>query len=185
VSRYEARHLFNPPSLISWTRVALAFAFVQVAGSVALTLVVLALAAVSDIADGFVARRFGLATPTGAVLDAVTDKVFAATVLTTLVLAGRLTLINVALLGAREIVEAPLVFLLAVRPAVRLRRVDERANVFGKAATTLQFATVVAVLAGSPLVSVGVWLTAAVGVAAGLTYWRRLAGARTPLRTSR
>lgn len=137
-------------------------------------LVLLALAGASDVVDGFVARRFGLATPTGAVVDAIADKVFVATVLVTLVVAGRLTPANVALLGARELVEAPLVLMLALRPSVRARRVDERANAFGKIATTLQFATIVAVFESSSLATVGVWLTAAVGIAAGLTYWRRL-----------
>ena len=86
MGRYRARDLVNAPTLVSWLRIPLAAAFPFVRESVSGSLVVLGLAAATDVIDGFIARRFGLATPTGAVVDGVTDKTFAATVLGTLVL---------------------------------------------------------------------------------------------------
>ena len=177
MGRYNARDLLNAPTLLSLARIPLAAVFPHTIDQPPLSLVVLGAAAFSDVLDGFVARRFGLATPTGAVVDGVTDKLFAASVLVTLVVADRLTLIDVALLGTREIIELPFVVWLAVSPAARSRKIEERANVFGKTATTLQFATVVAVLGRSELRAVGLWMTAAVGVAAGISYWMRACAA--------
>jgi cardiolipin synthase len=174
VGSYAARDLLNAPTLISLTRLPLAAAFTQTLSSTALSLLVLGAAAFSDVLDGFVARRFDLATPTGAVVDGLTDKAFAATVLVTLVLAGRLMAVDVALLGTRELVELPLVGWLALSPAARSwRKIDNRANVLGKAATILQFATVAAVIGRHDVHLTGLVLTATVGAAAGVSYWRR------------
>jgi phosphatidylglycerophosphate synthase len=179
VGRYRAADLVNAPTLISFLRLPLAAVFPFTLGRPTLGIAVLAAAAGSDVLDGFIARRFDRATPMGAVVDGITDKLFAAVVLVSLVLAGRLALVDVALLGAREITELPLVAWVAVSAAARRRKIDERANVLGKAATTFQFATVFAVLVESEWRAVGLWATALVGVAAGLSYWARTLRARS------
>lgn len=173
MGRYRARDLVNVPTLVSWLRLPLAAAFPFVRESVGGSLVVLGLAAGTDVVDGFIARRFDLATPTGAVIDGVTDKVFAAAVLGTLVAAGILRPTDLLLLGSRELGELPLLVWLAVSPAARRRKVEERANALGKAATTLQFATIVATIMGSEAQKPMLFVTAAVGAAAAASYWRR------------
>jgi phosphatidylglycerophosphate synthase len=174
LGRYSTRDLLNPPTLVSLLRVPLSVLFPQTLHSPGLSAAVLGTAALSDVLDGFIARRFGLATPTGAVVDGVTDKIFIASVLLTLVFAGRLGRKDIVLLGMRELVELPFVAWVAVSPAMRKRRVDERANVFGKAATTLQFVTIVAVLARKTHVhNAAVGVTGLVGLLAGLSYWQR------------
>lgn len=174
MGRYRARDLVNAPTLISWLRVPLAAAFPFTHHDPVASLVVLAAAGITDVVDGFVARRFRLATPTGAVVDGITDKLFVGAVLATLVATGKLAPLEVVLLGTREIGELPLVLWLAVSHDARQKKVvDDRANVFGKAATTLQFGVVVLTLIGSPWRGVGLWLAAMVGVAAALGYWMR------------
>jgi len=173
VGSYRARDLVNAPSLVSWLRIPLAVAFPFVRYSVSGSLVVLGLAAATDVIDGGIARRFGLATPTGAVVDGVTDKTFAATVLGTLVLTGVMPWTDLFLLGSREVGELPLVAWLAVSPAARRRRVEDRANLFGKAATVVQFAAIVATITRSEARAPLLWLTAAIGAAAAVSYWRR------------
>ncbi|MBL0195562.1 MAG: hypothetical protein IPQ09_15295 [Myxococcales bacterium] len=69
--------------------------------------------------------------------------------LATLVARGDLSLAAVALLGAREVGELPLVLWVLASPAARRRKLDDRANLLGKFATTLQFVTVFAVLVGA------------------------------------
>lgn len=181
MGRYRTRDLFNAPTLVSLTRLPLAAAFPFVQDHTALAFVVLAAAGLSDVLDGWIARSRGLATPTGAVVDGVTDKTFAAVVLVSLVLADKLTLLEVVLLGARELGELPLVlWVLLSRPA-RRRKAEDRANVFGKAATTFQFFVIGAALLQSPLRATGVWLAAMLGSAAALSYWLRAFGrAREP-----
>lgn len=173
MGRYRLEDLFNAPTLISLARIPLAAAFPFVRESVPQSLLVLGLAGVSDVVDGWIARRYALTTPTGAVVDGITDKLFAATVLVTLVWARAMPLSDLALLGSREIGELPLVVWLALSPAARRRKMDDRANVFGKAATALQFATVVSTMVGSDLRTPMLWSTAIVGGAAAVSYWRR------------
>ncbi|MBS2018843.1 MAG: CDP-alcohol phosphatidyltransferase family protein [Deltaproteobacteria bacterium] len=76
-STYSARDLVRVPGLLSLSRLPLAVAFgFTVVSQPPLALTFLALAGLSDVLDGWYARRYGQATRTGAVLDAIVDKVF-------------------------------------------------------------------------------------------------------------
>lgn len=178
MGRYRARDLVNAPTLVSLLRFPLAALFPFVHESAPASLAVLAAAGLTDVLDGAIARRFGLATPTGAVVDGVSDKVFAFAVLATLVTKGVLTPLDVALLGTREIGELPLVVWLAVSPEARKRKVDDRANLLGKAATVLQFAAIALAITGSHFKAPLVVATVVVGAAAAASYWRRALLAR-------
>lgn len=173
MGRYRGRDLVNAPTLISWLRIPLAAAFPLAHERPGASLAILAAAGLTDVVDGFIARRYRLATPTGAVVDGITDKLFVGVVLATLLATGRLTVFEILLLGTRELGELPLVVWLALSHDARRRKVDDKANVFGKAATTLQFAVVVTTLLGSPLQRLGLWLAAMMGGAAALSYWMR------------
>jgi phosphatidylglycerophosphate synthase len=171
---YRARDLLLPPSLISLVRVPLAATFVLVHDRPWLAFGVLVAAAASDVLDGFWARRRGQATPMGAVVDPITDKVFVLTVVVTLVAAGDLSPMSVILLSTREIGELPLVVWLSLSAERRRRRADHpRANASGKAATALQFAAVTAALFHWPYTNVLVGVTAAAGAVAATMYWSR------------
>jgi CDP-diacylglycerol--glycerol-3-phosphate 3-phosphatidyltransferase/cardiolipin synthase len=166
--------------LISFLRLPLAASFPFVCHSVWGSLVVLGMAAVTDVLDGWVARRFKLATPTGAVVDGVADKAFVAVVLGTLIVTGIMPWTHVLLLGARELGELPLLGFLALSHEARSRKVEDRANLFGKAATVLQFAAIVGAILRSPARATLVYATVIVGAAAAVSYWvRTLSAART------
>ena len=139
---------------------------------------VLALAAGTDIVDGYIARRYGLATPTGAVIDGVTDKLFVGVVLTTLLLTNTMSVTELVLLGTRELGELPLLVWVAASAKARRRKVEDQANVFGKAATVLQFSAIVAMLVHSPMRAVLVGLTVLVGAGAAISYWHRIVVSR-------
>ena len=66
------------PTLLSLIRVVFAMwgVFALREGAYKLSLIILLLAALSDMADGFVARYFNCATIFGAMLDPLSDKVF-------------------------------------------------------------------------------------------------------------
>ena len=168
---YRARDLARVPGLLSLCRLPLAVAFPFAAPRPFWALATLAGAAVSDVLDGWYARRFHEETRTGAVLDGVMDKVFVGTVLTTLVITRALTLLDVAILGAREVGELALILVALVR---RPRPLGSRreANVVGKMATLLQFATVVLVVVRAPYESVAIGVTGACGALAAGIYWR-------------
>lgn len=179
MGRYRGRDLINGPTLVSWLRVPLAALFPLVFAAPWASAVVLAIAGLSDVVDGWLARRFALATPAGAVVDGVTDKLFAGVVLATLLARGGVSYGEVALLGARELGELPLLLWVLASSDARRRKLDDRANVLGKLATTLQFATVFAIVLGEARVrSAGLWATAIVGLAAAGSYWARALGAQ-------
>jgi cardiolipin synthase (CMP-forming) len=132
------------------------------------------LSAVTDVLDGWLARRTGQLTAVGAVVDPIADKVFAATVVITLLSHRRMPTWALPALLTREILEAPLVvWVLLSRKFRGARRAEARANVPGKLATTVQFVAVLAAIAAPDLVEVALVAAAAVGLLAGLSYWSR------------
>jgi phosphatidylglycerophosphate synthase len=174
MGRYRARDLARIPSLLSLTRLPLAALFPFVVDMPAVAIGVLFAAGASDVLDGWWARRFNQATPTGAVVDAVTDKLFVASVLATLVTIGRLPLVAIALLGTREIGEAPLVvWFLASHEMRRVRAEQPIANLAGKLATAMQFATVIGAILRWSRVDVLLGATAGAGALAAILYWVR------------
>lgn len=171
---YRARDLLLVPSLVSLARVPLAVAFPFVHDRPWVALAVLVAAGLSDLLDGWWARRFDQATATGAVVDPITDKIFVLTVVFTLMAVDKLSIVSVLLLSTREIGELPLVVWLSLSRDARQKRKDHpKANLPGKIATALQFATVVAALFGSPSTPLLVGVTAAAGVVAAVVYWAR------------
>lgn len=171
---YRARDLLLAPSLLSLMRLPLAVAFAALVRQPAAAFAVLALAALTDVLDGYLARHYGMATPTGAVIDPITDKLFVLTVVVTLVADGLLRLPDVVLLSTRELGELPLVLWFAASPRARKSRADyPKANYVGKAATTLQFGTVSAALFRAPRLDWLLVFTALGGGLAALSYWMR------------
>jgi phosphatidylglycerophosphate synthase len=171
---YRARDLLLAPSLLSLSRVPLAAIFACVVGIPSAALAVLLLAGISDVLDGWVARRRGLATATGAALDGITDKLFALVVAIALYSTGQLGVGALLLLSAREIGEATLLLWFLVSPSARARRAAyPRANVVGKLATVLQLMAIGLALFRAPGVAYLTSATAVVGALAALSYWRR------------
>ena len=171
---YRARDLLLVPGLLSLARVPLAFVFPLVIRSPFLALAVLLVAGFTDVADGWYARKFAQATPTGAVVDPLTDKIFVGAVVITLVLSGHLAPLDVVLLSIREIGEVPLVLWLAFSHVRRRARAEQPlANLPGKTATLLQFVTVGVALFGTRYVDGLLVATALAGAVAAIAYWVR------------
>jgi cardiolipin synthase len=173
-TQYRFRDLLNLPGMLSLSRIPLAAAFPLLLERPAAALAVLVIAGATDLLDGWVARRYGLVTATGAALDGVTDKLFIMTVAVTLVVSGRLPLEVVLLLSTREIGEAPLVAWFVLSPRARARRAEHpSANALGKIATTLQFVTVAMAIARATAFGPLVIATAVAGAVAAISYWIR------------
>ena len=170
---YRIKDLVLVPNLLSAARVPLAVAFPLASGSVPLALGILGFAGLTDVLDGWAARKLGQATPVGALVDGVSDKVFAASVLGTLVATGMLSPTAALLLATRELAELPLAVRVLTSKRARLTQIDRKANRIGKVATVLEFATVLAVIANVPGKNVLLAATAVCGAAAAATYWLR------------
>ena len=152
--------------LLTVMRFPLAALFPIVHSSLA-RLAIVALAAVTDLADGLIARRTG-GSRWGPVLDPIADKTFMATAFITLASRGVLFPLEIAGVLLRDIVAV-----LAFAGTVILRRpVALPARAGGKAVTVLQVLTLLALIAASPLTRQLAWATAAVSVYAIWDYGR-------------
>jgi len=129
-------------------------------------------AGLSDVLDGWAARNLRQETPTGAVLDGAMDKLFALTVLVTLVVGRLLSPFEATVLSLREVIE---VMILAAALVLRPRSAEllRSSSTLGKVTTVLQFATLILVLLGRGPRLFGVYATGACGALTAVAYGRR------------
>jgi len=142
-AKYAWRDLLSVPSLLSLSRAPLAVAFVLVVGQPKWALLVLALAGLSDVLDGWWARRFNQCTATGALVDGATDKILLIAVAWSLWHARLLSLEETLLLGVRDAGEALVTLWVALRRDDHALHEEQRANALGKLTTFLQFTAVI------------------------------------------
>lgn len=152
--------------LLTVLRFPLAALFPFVHGTLA-RLGIVAAAAVTDLCDGWIARRTG-GSRWGPVLDPIADKTFMATAFITLASRGVLHPLEITGVLLRDIV-AVLAF---AGTAILRRPVALPARAGGKAVTVLQVLTLVALIAASPYSRQLAWATAAVSVYAIWDYGR-------------
>ncbi len=169
------------PNLLSLARLGLApFAVCAILlGRWRPAAALLVAAAVTDVLDGWLARRWGAATRLGAYLDPVADKVLLSATYLALGAAGALPWWLVGLVLGRD------VLILAGAAAAMLlqRRREFPPSRWGKLSTVVQVITAAAVIlarvwpgAGlAPVVAGLVWLAAAATLWSGLDYARRSA----------
>jgi CDP-diacylglycerol--glycerol-3-phosphate 3-phosphatidyltransferase/cardiolipin synthase len=142
------------PSIVSFTRVPLAIAFVLIDAPLP-RVIIIAIAAATDFLDGRLARSLHQGTRFGELADPIADKIFALTVVLTFAFDGSLSLAQLAILLARDIATTiAFLIVLALRTAVRFR-----ARMSGKVTTVLQIGTVLALALNSALVPVLLSLT--------------------------
>ena len=152
--------------VITALRVPMAIAFVLVADARA-RLVILGAAAITDLLDGQLARRFG-SSRLGAFLDPVADKLFMAAAFGVVAFSGRLEPFEVVGVLLRDIV-ATIAFAIT---ALSGRAASIPARLGGKAVTVGQLLTLVAFLVDSPHLRPAAWATAAVALYAIWDYQR-------------
>src|SRR6266480_5756665 len=171
---------FNLPTALTWLRIILIPVFVGVyylPASVLsmpaknwLAMSIFALAAITDWADGYLARRWGQTSAFGAFLDPVADKLIVVAALIMLVWLGRADAWLAIIIIGREIAISALREWMA-----QLGKSKSVAVAFiGKVKTGAQITAVIALLLYQPVIPGinTVWLgTIALWVAAILTLW--------------
>jgi phosphatidylglycerophosphate synthase len=174
--------------LLTVARIPLAVAFWLVAPHPHWAVSVLGVAALTDLADGHVARRARQRAPqtgrwadAGAWLDPLCDKTFAITVLTALAVRLDVGIGLLLLIAARELVLVPLALIYRLTPLHDRFRYDFRSMPAGKHATIAQFLAIVAILLEVPGATVLAIGAAIVGLDAAARY---LARARQAARTA-
>lgn len=161
--------IVNLANVLTCTRLIMApfVFFAIIAGRDYLVLALLLASALTDMADGWAARRMGQVTALGTVLDPIADKLFVAGTLLGGVLAERLPSWLAWTYLAKEGLQLALGAVFLAR-----RRTPIKANLYGKAATTITVSGFILVWLGWrqgwQLVLAGL----GVGAWAGLTYFR-------------
>ncbi len=160
----------NLPNLLSLFRLFLTLFFILLAakGRFRLALLLFVLQAVSDMADGFFARRMGTKTNLGSYLDPLADKVMLASSYIVLCLKSIVPLWLVVIVLARDLVIS-LGFLILLKRGLRTTPVP---SLVSKTTTVFQMLTIVYVLWSNDR-SFEVffyWITALLTVASGSQY---------------
>lgn len=147
------------PNILSSSRIALAAAFV-VLDDVNTRLLLVALAAATDVLDGWIARRARVTSKWGALIDPIADRVFALVAVSSFLFSGTLSTVGYFVMISRDIMTA--VGFLVSRAVTWLRPIQFKARVSGKLVTVLQFITFIALLRFDEYVTPCLWI---VGIA--------------------
>jgi len=171
----QGRRSWTAADLVSAMRVPLAIAFPLVSNS--WRLVVLAMAAGSDLLDGPLARRFG-SSSLGTLIDPVADKLFMVSAFGVVAFSGKLEIYEIVGVLLRDIVAT--VAFVATLLSHRPRAIPARAG--GKAVTVAQVLTLLAFLLDSKLLQPMAWATAGIAVYAIWDYYRAASDSERPVR---
>lgn len=187
-SRREGVPLWVIPNLLTGIRFPLAAVLWLAPHAAWYVSSIAALAAVSDVLDGWVARHLRVraerrgAPPAsiersrqlGAWLDPVCDKIFMASLLALIWYIGHAPMSWLLLVGVRDVVQFVLVILYHVIPNTRNRMtVDYTANALGKLTTIAQFITATLLLFDVDGSFVACWATGVLGLITVGHYTRR------------
>jgi CDP-diacylglycerol--glycerol-3-phosphate 3-phosphatidyltransferase/cardiolipin synthase len=171
--RQQAKPRWAAADLLTVIRLPLAVVFLLADDAVVRALA-LAGAALSDLLDGYVARRFG-GSRLGVALDPVADKLFMAAAFWVVLRSRLLNVYEIAAVLVRDIVA----FLAFIATVALGRPTTLPARAGGKAVTVAQLLTLGAFLTGSELVRPLAWAVGAISLYAIADYTRvGLAGPR-------
>jgi cardiolipin synthase (CMP-forming) len=146
-------------------------------------LLILGLAGISDMFDGWLARRKPHPNSWGPWLDPLCDKAFIILVMAGLTLSQAPPLATMLPILTREAAIMLLFLLRYLVPSMRGMRYDYQAHAVGKATTVTQFLTVAALVLNRPEAKVLAMICAGLGLLCAVIYARRghaLAHAQRP-----
>lgn len=174
--------LLSLPNILSLSRLPLAAAFLLVDSVVGRAVVVSAVG-VTDLADGFFARRMhSHDRASGQIIDPITDKLFVLIALITFAVRGDITVPTLLLILVRDLFTTFAYFMLKARGW----KIEFKARFSGKVTTVLQLAVLLALLFWQPAVPALLITLTISSVVAIVDYsraalrQRRLAGAPDP-----
>lgn len=153
------------PNVISSSRVLLAAGFALVT-DVDKRLGLVGIAAVTDVLDGWLARRAKWTTRLGALIDPMADRIFAVVAVLTFIETGALSFWAALVMLSRDIMTA--IGFIVARTVSWLRPVHLRARRAGKLVTMLQFIAFVVLLLAPQRIQPMLWL---VGLASAFSVY--------------
>ena len=168
--------LFTLPNIVSTSRFALALGFVAADGAT-VRLALIGVASLTDVLDGWLARRTKVVSRFGALLDPVADRFFVLGVVVSYLAGGQFTPLQAAMVLFRDVMSV--IGFFVARNVSWLRGVPFSARILGKLVTGAQLLTFLVVLLQPRFTALMVWIVAALAVAATVDYTRMLWRERT------
>ncbi|HYW32385.1 MAG TPA: CDP-alcohol phosphatidyltransferase family protein [Gemmatimonas sp.] len=159
--------VFTLPNLVSTSRFALALGFVATDAASA-RLALIGIASLTDVLDGWLARRTKVVSRFGALLDPIADRFFVLGVVVSYVAGGNLTLLQAFVIMFRDVMSV--IGFFVARNVSWLRTIPFRARLLGKTVTVAQLGTFLVVLLLPEWTGACVWIVGALGVAATIDY---------------
>jgi CDP-diacylglycerol--glycerol-3-phosphate 3-phosphatidyltransferase/cardiolipin synthase len=160
--------LFTIPNILSLARLPLAAAFV-LADTTGARIAIVAAVAVSDLADGYLARHIrSHDRRAGQIIDPITDKLFVLIALIAFAVRRDITVGTLLLLISRDLYTSFAFFILQLLHW----RIQFRSRLSGKAVTVFQIATLFALLFWRRAVRTLVWVTVVASAFAIFDYTR-------------
>jgi CDP-diacylglycerol--glycerol-3-phosphate 3-phosphatidyltransferase len=156
------RAFLTLPNILSLLRIPLAFLFVQ--GNEPLRVAAIVIAGLTDAFDGFLARRYGISSRLGTILDPLTDKLFVMTALVVLIFENKISYLETAAFLSRDIAVALFGAYLVLKGLFGKYRIE--AFWCGKIFTTLQLFVLLMLAAAYPVPG---WLYVVFVVLGGLS----------------
>ena len=139
--------MFTLSNILTLLRIPAAFMFIV--DNVAVRLAAIALAVVSDLLDGYIARKHGTVSQLGAMLDPVVDKFFMFFSLGILVATGYMPIWAMLCMLSREI--CLIIFGIYLSFSKSWDKLEFRSIIWGKATTAAQFVVLILVVLGLAL----------------------------------
>lgn len=130
------------PNILSLTRLAMVplFVVLYVKGYIVSAVAVFILAGITDVVDGYIARKYNYVSDLGKILDPLADKSIQLSAFVCLYLSGRIPVWMLVIYFVKELATA-----VGAMFVFRKKHLVVKSNVFGKAATVLVFAAVCAI----------------------------------------
>jgi phosphatidylglycerophosphate synthase len=167
--------LFTLPNTISLSRVVLALAFVLVSEPWD-RMALIAVAGLTDVMDGWLARRRKTESTAGALLDPLADRIFVLVAISTYLIEGKLTTGQYFIFLTRDIATAVGFVVAKIIPV--LRPAVFRARMLGKIVTVLQLITLATVIVLPEVSRILILTIGVVSVASIVDYTFALWGGR-------
>ncbi len=151
--------LRNTPNILSGIRCLMAVCLLINPDLLSVRYVVIG--AMTDLFDGYLARRCSFSTRLGTWLDPLGDKLFAIAVVVALLIRSQISSLQIAALFSRDI--ALILFSLELLAIGKYGKWKVQSFLFGKWATTLQFLIFVLIISGKQDTTILFWLMGALG----------------------
>lgn len=159
--------MFNLPNLLTALRILIipVFGYYLCVGSYITAAVLFLVGGLTDVLDGYVARKYNLITAFGKIADPVADKLMQLTALTILALQHKISIIILAVIIAKELLMGAGSILLYKR-----RKYVVAANWYGKLSTIIFYMAIVMEIFEAPFADIFIIIALILAVFALVMY---------------